>query len=334
VATTYNHHPSQASDKLALGIFLSSLILGAEIVGGLISNSLALLADAGHVLADVVALGLSWYGVRQARRAPTQRMTFGFHRVGVLVALVNAVGIFVVAAFIIFEAIRRLEEPAQVNSTVMTTVAVAGLAINIFVALRLRTESRLNINIRSAFWHASGDALASIGVIIGGLIIAFTGLNIVDPIISTVIAVIIVFAGWDIFRDGLRVLLEAVPQHLEIQSVQDSIEKISGVQEAHDVHVWSITPEIHAMSAHVLVKGEEVGHLDAIRRSIESMLGKTYEIQHTTLQMECTGCGDGEALCQLCVRLGMDQDRIKHNDRWLEKKSVEQGGNSKSKNIE
>ena len=302
MAKTNNHRHPQAADKLALGILLSSLILGAEIAGGLISNSLALLADAGHVLADVAALGLSWYGVRQAQRAPTQRMTFGYHRVGVLVALVNATGIFVIAALIIYEAIRRLEAPAHVNSTIMTAVAVVGLAINIFVALRLRPESKLNINIRSAFWHASGDALASIGVIIGGLIIAFTGLNVVDPIISTVIALIIVFAGWDIFRDGLRVLLEAVPLHLEIKNVHDSIEKISGVQEAHDVHVWSITPEIHAMSAHVTVKGKEVGRLDAIRQSIEAMLRKTYDITHTTLQMECKGCGDGNPLCQLCVQ--------------------------------
>jgi cobalt-zinc-cadmium efflux system protein len=184
----------------------------------------------------------------------------------------------------------------------MTAVAVVGLAVNVFVAFRLRADSRENINVRSAFWHAAGDALASLGVIIGGVIITLTGLNVVDPIISVLIAVIVVLAAWDIFRDGLHVLLEAAPGHLEVESVSRSIGRLAGVQEVHDVHVWSITPEIHAMSAHVLVKGPEVKRLDAIRQTIEAMLRKEYAIMHTTLQMECRGCGDGEAECQLCVK--------------------------------
>ncbi len=205
------------------------------------SNSLALLADAGHVLADVIALALSWYGVRQAQRPPTHRMTFGYHRVGVLVAIANATGIFAIAAVIVYEAVRRFQSPAEVNSSVMTGVALLGLAVNIFVALRLHQDSHSNINVRSAFWHAAGDALASVGVIAGGIIIAVTGLNIVDPIISVVIAVIVVWAAWDIFRDGLGVLLEAAPGHVDARKVRRSIEELAGVQQAHDVHVWSIT---------------------------------------------------------------------------------------------
>ncbi len=287
--------------KLSLGILLSSLILAAEIAGGLLSHSLALLADAGHVLADVIALTLSWYGVRQAQRPPTHRMTFGYHRVGVLVAIANATGIFAIAGFIVYEAVRRFQSPAEVNSGVMAGVAVLGLAVNIFVALRLRQDSRANINVRSAFWHAAGDALASVGVIVGGIVIAITGLNIVDPIISVIIAVIVVWAAWDIFRDGLRVLLEAAPRHLSVRAISRSIEGLGGVQNVHDVHLWSITPELHALSAHVLVEGQEVRRLDAIRQSIENMLRRDYNISHTTLQMECLGCGDAP-LCQLCVK--------------------------------
>jgi cobalt-zinc-cadmium efflux system protein len=141
-----------------------------------------------------------------------------------------------------------------------------------------------------------------VGVIAGGLIIAATGLSVVDPIISVLIAVILALAAWDIFRDGLHVLLEAVPHHLEVQSVSRSIGCLPGVQEVHDVHVWSITPEIHAMSAHVLVQGPDVKRLDAVRQDIEEMLRRDYGIGHTTLQMECRGCGDGQPECQLCVK--------------------------------
>ena len=302
MAHSHGHGRAPVAGKLALGILLSSLILAAEVVGGIISNSLALLADAGHVLADVIALALSWYAVRQAARPATHRMTFGFHRVGVLVAIVNAFSILGIAIFIIYEAVRRLQSPAEVNSGLMTWVAILGLAVNVFVALRLRRDSHTNLNIRSAFWHAAGDALASVGVIAGGIIIAVTRAYVVDPIISVLIAVIIVVAAWDIFRDGLRVLLEAVPKHLDVKSVSQSIGRLGGVQEVHDVHIWGITPELHAMSAHVLVKGQEVKRLDAIRQEIEKMLLKDFNLSHTTLQMECRGCGDGQAMCQLCIK--------------------------------
>ena len=301
---THNHGHSRTpvAGKFAVGVLLSAIILVAEIVGGIVSNSLALLADAGHMLADIIALSLSWYGIHQAQRPPTQRMTFGFHRIGVLVAIVNAVSILGIALFIIYEAVQRFQTPTEVNSSVMTWVALLGLAVNVFVATRLRSESHGNLNVRSAFWHAAGDALASVGVIVGGIIIGATRLYIVDPIISVLIALIIVFAAWDIFRDGLRVLLEAVPGHLDVGNVSLSIGKLGGVQEVHDVHIWGITPEIHAMSAHVLVKGGEVKRIDNIRQTIEAMLIRDYNITHTTLQMECRGCGDGEPECQLCVK--------------------------------
>ncbi len=297
-----NHIHVPVAGKIGLGILLSAVILVAEIVGGIVSHSLALLADAGHVAADVIALTLSWYGVRQAQRPPTGRMTFGFHRVGVLVAIVNALSILAIAIFILYEAFRRFQSPTEVNSGLMSIIAVIGLAVNVFVALRLRSESHSNLNVRSAFWHAAGDALASVGVIAGGIIIALTGLNIVDPIVSVLISVIIVLAAWDIFRDGLRVLLEAAPRHLNTGAVSRSISLLPGVQEVHDVHIWSITPEIHAMSAHILVKGPDVRNLDAVRQNVETVLQKKYDITHTTLQMECRGCGDSGAECQLCVK--------------------------------
>jgi cobalt-zinc-cadmium efflux system protein len=295
-------HAIPATSKLRAGVFLSLLILIVEVAGGLLAHSLALLADAGHVLVDVIALGLSWYGLRQAQREPTQRYTFGFHRVGVLVAIVNAMTIMAVAVVILYEALQRFQSPVAVNSLLMTVVAVVGLAVNVFVALWLRGESRANLNVKSAFWHAASDALSSVGVIMGGVIIAVTGLNVVDPIVSLVISLIIVVAAWDIFRDGLRVLLEAVPSHIDTGELIASLQSVSGVEQVHDVHIWSLTPEISAMSTHIQVEGQAVGRLDAVRQSIEALLRQKYGITHTTIQMECRGCGDGAAGCQLCLK--------------------------------
>ncbi len=195
------------ASKLRFGIMLSGFILVAEVAGGLLSNSLALLSDAGHVFADVIALSLSWYGVRQAERPSSAHMTFGYHRVGVIIAIVNTIGIFAIAAVIFYEAYRRLQRPPEVNSLLMLSVAIVGLGVNLLVAFWLRREQRGNINVRSAFWHALGDALASIGVIIGGVIMLLTGWFWLDPAISVLIGFIIVLAAWRILKEGLSVLL-------------------------------------------------------------------------------------------------------------------------------
>ena len=180
------------------------------------SNSLALLSDAGHVAADIVALSLSWYGVKQAERSSNSRMTFGYHRIGVVVAIVNAVTIFLIAAVILYEAYRRFQSPPEVKSGLMLGVAVVGLMANILVTYWLRKEQKSNINVRSAFWHAMGDALASVGVIAGSIIIMITGQRLVDPIVSVLISLIILFAAWSIFREGMRVILEAIPKDVNV----------------------------------------------------------------------------------------------------------------------
>ena len=208
----HNHSTSfSAGNKLKYSIFISVVILVAEVIGGLLSNSLALLSDAGHVLADIIALSLSWYGVRQAEKLSNSRMTFGYHRIGVIVAIVNAVTIFVIAAIILYEAYRRFQSPPEVKSGLMLGVAVVGLLANLLVTYWLSREQKGNINVRSAFWHAMGDALASVGVIAGGVIMLITGQRLVDPIVSVVISLIIIFAAWSIFREGFRVILEATP---------------------------------------------------------------------------------------------------------------------------
>jgi cobalt-zinc-cadmium efflux system protein len=292
-------HGASAGNKLKYSVFIAVAILAAEIVGGLISNSLALLSDAGHVLADIIALGLSWYGVRQAERASDSRMTFGYHRVGVLVAIVNAATIFVIAGVIIFEAYRRFQQPPEVESGLMMIVALVGLGANIFITLWLRREQKENINVRSAFWHSLGDLLASIGVIIGGAIILFTGQFWVDPLISVLISLIILWSAWSILREGARVILEASPRDVDVLKMIETLKKVPGVLDVHDIHVWSITPELRAMNGHLLIEDISTSAGETIRRQAEKILREQFNIGHTTLQMESQKCQSSDAFCTL-----------------------------------
>jgi cobalt-zinc-cadmium efflux system protein len=298
-----SHHNHEdillAGNRLKYSIILSAAILVAEIIGGILSNSLALLSDAGHVFADVIALGLSWYGVRQSMRPSDSRMTFGYHRIGVIVAITNALSIFVIAAVIIYEAYGRLREPPEVKSTLMMAIALVGLAANIVVTWWLRRAQRSNINIRSAFWHALGDALASVGVIIGGLIIMFTGQYLVDPIISVLIAMIILWSAWSIFREGFRVILEATPRDVDIMKMIDVLKRVEGVKDVHDIHVWSITPELRAMNGHILIEDISTSDAAVIRSRIEEVVRQQFNIEHTTLQMECQKCDPADLFCKL-----------------------------------
>ena len=296
-----HRHALPVASKLKFGILLGILILVAEVVGGLLANSLALLADAGHVLADIIALSLSWYGIKQAERPASHSMTFGYHRVGVLVAIINALSIFAIAIIIFYEAFRRLQQPPEVNSLLMLAVATVGLSANIFIAFWLRKEQKSNLNIRSAFWHAMGDALASIGVIVGGVIILLTGISLADPIISIFIGIIIILAAWSIFRDGLRVILEATPKGIDVKKMIESLNKITGVKDVHDVHVWSITPEMHSMSCHVLIDDLATSEATKIREKIKEVLNRQFNIEHATLQMECEQCDVNDILCQLTI---------------------------------
>lgn len=298
--TKHTHHGAlPVASKLKLGIMLTGFILMIEVVGGLLSNSLALLSDAGHVFADVIALSLSFYGIRQAERPSSSRMTFGYHRVGVIIAIVNAISIFAIALFILYEAYRRLQQPPEVNSLLMLSVAIVGLGANAFVALWLRRDQQSNLNVRSAFWHALGDALASVGVIIGGAIMLLTGWFWLDPTISVLISLIITVAAWRILREGLRVLLEATPRHIDITEMLNTLSQISGVKDIHDVHVWSISPELNAMSCHVLIDDLSTSQAADIRENIEDVLRQQFRIKHTTLQMECQQCDTNDIFCTL-----------------------------------
>lgn len=296
---SHDHSSISAGNKLKYSVFLSLAILVAELVGGLLSNSLALLSDAGHVFADVIALGLSWYGVRQAEKPSDSRMTFGYHRIGVIVAILNAVTIFLIAVIILYESYRRFQSPQAVNSRLMLIVAIIGLAANVFVTWWLRREQKNNINIRSAFWHAMGDALASVGVIVGAVIILFTNQKLVDPIVSVIISCIILWSAWSIFREGFRVILEASPKDVNILSMVEAMKQVPGVKDVHDIHVWSISPELRAMNGHILIDDVALSQAVEIRTQIEKVVREQYKVMHTTLQMECRRCDEDGTFCQL-----------------------------------
>lgn len=307
--THYEAGNSHLAQRLRFAIMLTGATLVGELLGGYFANSLALLSDAGHVFTDLLALSLSWFGVVQAARPATARMTYGYHRLGIVVAIVNAGTLFLIALIIFYEAYRRFQAPQEVQSSLMFSIAFVGLLANSVVVWRLRQDQRHNLNVRSAFLHAWGDALASIGVIIGGAVIYFTSWYWVDPAVSVFIGAVIAVGAWSIIKESLAVFLEAVPGHIDVDDVNRSIMQVSGVKEVHDLHVWSITPQIHALSAHVTVEHDLATHGAATLQKVTQVLHRHFGIEHTTIQFECYQCAPGYMDCY-CVAAPQDEDAL------------------------
>lgn len=289
----HTHTPLQA--KMRAAVILTGLILVAEVVGGLVANSLALLSDAGHVFTDLLALLLSWFGVMQAERPASARMTFGYHRVGILIALVNAASIVIIAGVIFYEAYHRLLAPEEVSSGLMFGVALVGLLANLVVLWWLLGEQRQNLNVRSAFLHAGGDALASVGVIAGGLLILFTGRFIIDPIVSVAIGLIIAVGAFYIIRQAVEIILEASPGHVNQEDMVQAMLEVPGVRNVHDLHIWTIAPQMHALSCHILLEDEYNAQRAQVVERLNQVVGERFDIEHGTFQLECVGC-DADAL--------------------------------------
>lgn len=263
------------------------------------ANSLALLSDAGHVFTDALALLLSWFALRQAEKPATDRMTFGFHRMGIFAAFINAVSLVGIAMIILYEAYGRMREPEPVRSVLMFSVAVIGLVANLIIVLILRREQRENLNLHSAFLHVAGDALASVGVIFGGAIIYFSGWFWVDPAISVVIALIIAFGAWRVIKEAVNILLEASPAHVNVDDMVKAMMEAPGVKDVHDLHVWSITPQMHALSCHVLIDDMSVSDGSNILGELNELLSAKFNIGHSTMQLECVGCEPNSLYCSL-----------------------------------
>ncbi len=299
----HNHTHSIARQSLRLAFFLTVIILIAELAGGWLANSLALLSDAGHVITDIFALGLAWFAAVQAERPANARKTFGYHRVGILAALVNAVTLIAIAIAILFEAVQRFQHPEPVQPLVMFLAAGIGIAINLFIGFSLQKESH-TLNTRAAMLHVFGDVAASVGVIVAGIIILFTGWTIADPLLSIGIAALIAVGALRILRETADILMEAVPKGLSMPDLVRDMKSIDGVQDVHDLHVWSITSNMYALSCHVLIENLPPSDSSSILQSLNAMLSEKYHIGHATIQFECephqgTYCSVNDLYCQM-----------------------------------
>lgn len=281
----HGHSHAMAKQTLCLAFFLTIIILIAELIGGIISHSLALLSDAGHVLTDIFALGLAWFASVQAERPANARKTFGYHRVGILAALINALTLIFVVLAIVWEAVQRFLYPEPIQPLVMFLSAGIGIAVNLYIGFGLQKEHD-NLNVRSASLHVFGDVAASVGVIIAGLIILLTHWAPVDPLLSIGIAALIAFGAWHILQETIDILLEATPKNIDMSILIDDMKSITGVIDIHDLHVWSISNGICALSCHALIDDLPPSQSTAILQMLESMLSKKYQIGHTTIQFE------------------------------------------------
>ena len=281
----HRHDRAQKSGKrLVLVLALTGLYMFAELFGGLWTGSLALLADSGHMLADVAALLLAlmalWFGARPA----TSQKTFGYHRLEILAALINGVGLTLISFFIFYEAYQRLFAPPAIRSVPMTIVAAGGLLINLICARLLHHDRQDDLNMRGAWLHVIGDALGSFGAIIAGLLIALFNWNTADPIISILIGLLIVWSSWHLMRDATNVLLEGTPAHINLAAVEDAILETEGVSNVHDLHIWTITSGREALSAHV-IHAYSISQPNLLKE-LRAKLHDRFGVDHLTIQME------------------------------------------------
>ena len=303
-------HPSSVGGKLRTAFVLSFVILGSELAGGLLSHSLALLADAGHVLTDVVALGLAWFATVQAQRPADARKTFGYHRTGILAALLNALALVLIVVFIGYEAIRRIHDPPAVAPTLMFVSATIGIAINLFIGLGLRDSSETNLNVRAAMLHVFGDVAASVGVIVAGLAISLARWYAADAVISLAIAVLVAKSAWDVMRETIDILMESTPKDVDMARLVDDIACVPGVSDIHDLHVWSIAGGMRSLSAHLRIEGDLVlSECDALLEAINAVLAVRYRIAHTTIQFECANCDPHRNDLYCAVSVDRPRDR-------------------------
>jgi cobalt-zinc-cadmium efflux system protein len=289
----------QTTSRLALSLFLTLAFVFIEVIAGIIGNSLALLTDAMHNLTDVIALGLSWYAIRLTTQPANARKTYGYHRAGILVALLNSTTLVLISLGIFYEAWRRFMNPPEVQSGILITVGALAVIINLATALLVRKGSEHDLNIRSAFLHLMGDVLSTIGAVIAGVIIYFTGANWLDPLVSVLIGFLILYNAWGILRDSVNILLEATPHDVDAAQLVQDVMRVKGVLGIHDLHIWSIAQNLRTMSAHILTDDLSISAGTEIQRQINEVVFHRYNIAHATLQLECVDCLPDGLYCDI-----------------------------------
>jgi cobalt-zinc-cadmium efflux system protein len=281
-------HRFSRSRRRLFWAFISQLVFFVvELVAGLLTNSLALIADAGHMLSDVAALGLSLLALIYAQKPHTPEKTYGYHRLEILAALVNGLALWAIAIYILFDAFSRFAQPPAIASIPLIIVAGLGLLVNLFGVAILHPTKDQNINLRSAFLHLLADSLGSVAAIAAGLAIYFKGWYWFDPLAGAVIAILIIFGSWQLVWEAADILMEATPKHIELGEVTLALEGHPGVEEIHDLHVWSISSGLFAMSVHVVLSDSR--DRDCLTWELEQLLAQRFGLEHTTIQLEGPG---------------------------------------------
>ena len=270
--------------RLKLALAISCIYFFAELIGGFLTNSLALLSDAGHMLSDIAALALSLFAFRIAKRPATVSSTYGYHRAEILAALFNGLTLWLIVGVIFAAAYNRFLDPPAVESYGMMIVASLGLLVNVVAGTVLYGSHHHNLNLRGAFLHIVSDALGSVGAIAASLIMLFTGWYVADPAISILIGLLILHSSWNLVKESLSVLMQAVPKGIRLEDVQQALEEVEGVSKVHDLHVWAVTSDIFTLSAHAVV--ENGGDFHQVLNGIEDTLKDRFNIEHTTIQLE------------------------------------------------
>ncbi|WP_102028981.1 cation diffusion facilitator family transporter [Salirhabdus sp. Marseille-P4669] len=282
----HGHHHGHNANKKAL--LISFILIGTfmfiEFIGGLLTNSLALISDAGHMLSDAAALGLSLLAFKIGEKAANSEKTYGYKRFEILAAFLNGITLIIISIYIFYEAYHRFLEPPNVSPSMMIIAAI-GLIINIFVAwILMKGDTNENLNMRSAFLHVLGDLLGSVGALIAGLLIYFFNWNIADPLASVLVSLLILISGWRVAKDSFHVLMEGKPANIDIDHVEEHLMALPGVKSIHDLHVWTITSDFPALSCHLTVRGN--ADRDELLNQASKLLREHFHLKHTTIQLE------------------------------------------------
>jgi cobalt-zinc-cadmium efflux system protein len=289
----HHHHGDQKNEsRIGIAALLTGAFMGVELAGGLIAGSLALIADAGHMLSDFGSLALAWVGFRMARRPASSRRTFGFRRFPVLAAFVNGLTLFAIVVWIVIEAIGRLNDPRPIEPTLMLWVAAAGLAVNVVAFAVLHSADRDNLNVRGALLHVAGDLLGSIAAIVGAIVIMNTGWLQIDPILSVLVSLIILRSAWSLTFESAHILLEGAPRNVDLDKVTHDLEHIEGVVDIHHAHLWSLDGRRSMMTMHARVREDAAG--PAVVARIKARLHDTHGIDHATIEIEGEDCADAD----------------------------------------
>lgn len=297
MAVGAKHHNLKRRLYIALG--LNALVILGEFIGGWLINSVGLMSDAGHNLIDQGSLFLALYAHILAARPSTENRTFGYHRAGIIAAFTNALVLLILALVIGYLALQRLFEPVSVPGGMVLIIALVSFAANYGIAYMLQHSAHDDLNIRGAFWHMLADAWVSLGVAASGAVILLTGWLLIDPLISLVIMGVIVHGTWPIFRESLEVLLESTPPGIKTAHVVEAIERIDGVNNVHDLHIWAVEPRLVMLTCHVVVDGDDSQITNELLSTIRQRVASEFGIKHLTIQMETETCNAGEVHCDL-----------------------------------